>query len=208
MCAILDTNVAVLYGKYLSDMREKTLPPCFRKLLCDDAVEKVVTPAVMDEVWGMCRNGRIDKGTARNLKKLSVSGGAISASLSESIAGAIEAEQRRLAYLTESESAVRWLAAKRRHHEKATGKDYGPVVKMRPIKRYENMTKLCDMAAGDRRIMGEAGALSRGRGRTVLLSSDVDMSLFEGAMKRAAGSDIGVVAPPHESRGGRKRTRW
>ena len=202
LCAVLDTNAAILYGEYMTNGCEERLHPSFRGLLCDDSVDKVVTPAVMNEVWGLLRNKRIGKKTAQNIKSLAVKIDN-AASSSGRIAGAIEAEQRRLMYETDSETAVRWLAAKRKHHEKATGKDYGPVDKMRPINRYNNMSKLCDLAATDRAVMGEAGAVSMRRARTVLISGDADVSLFAAALKSAAGGRIDVVGIEPEPRRGR-----
>lgn len=208
LCAVLDTNAAILYGKYMDNGCEGRLHPTFRGLLCDDKVDKVVTPAVMNEVWGMLRSKRIDKKTAYNIKSLAVGiddNGALS---SGQIAAAIEAEQRRMMYETDSVTAARWLAAKRKHHEKATGKDYGPVDKMRPINRYNNMSTLCDLAAADRAVMGEAGAVSMRRARTVLISGDADVSLFADALKSAVGGRIDVVGiepEPRRGRGGRRR---
>lgn len=202
-CAVLDTNAAVLYGRYMSDKKPGKIHPSFREVLCDDSIDKVVTPVVMKEVWGLFNGKRIDKQTVQNIKSLAVGRDCLDREAGLRIAREIEADQRRLIFETDSSIATSWLAAKRKHHEKAAGKDYGDVKKMRPINRYNHMSKLCDMAAGDRAVMGEAGAVSMGRERTVLLSSDADVSLFEYALKKAvAGRNISVVTIPPASRRG------
>ena len=201
-CAILDTNTAVMYGKYANDEKSHRIPEEFRGLLCDQSVKKVVTPAVMNEVWGLCRSGRLAKDAAGRIQALAVKD--LGAGR-EGVADAIEAEQRRVAGEPKCETAVRWLAAKRIQYQKATGTDYGNPSAMRDRIRCRHLDKLCEMAAGDRLIMGEAALAAAQLGQSVLVTADADMSLFAGALRAATGGGVDVVGIECESRRGRGR---
>lgn len=206
--AVLDTSAAVQYGRYTADLCTLSrVNEEFREILFDDAVEKVVTPAVMGEVWGLYRSNRLPEEAMRKIRPLAVECDADGAAdYIARVAAAVENAQRRAAKAHGSDTAMRWLAAKRRQHQKATGDDYGPPHKMWPWSRKGNLTRLCDMAAGDRKIMAEAAAVSTRRPRTVLLSSDADVSLFGDALSCVTGGIIRVVGiEPADRRRGRGR---
>ena len=202
MCAVLDTNTAVMYGKYASGKMEHKIPDEFRNLLRDSTVQKVVTPAVMAEVRGLCRSGRLPREAADRIGALAVRNEGEGADV---VVRMVEAVQDRVAEEAKSETAMRWLAAKRRQHKDATGEDYGNPSAMSTRSRRRHLAKLCEMAAGDRTIMGEAALVAAQHGRTVLLSADADVSLFADVLKRAAGGRIGVVGIDREARRRRER---
>lgn len=204
MCAVLDTNTAVMYGEYASGKMEHKIPDEFRSLLRDSTVQKVVTPAVMAEVRGLCRSGRLPREAANRIGALAVRNEGEGA---DGVALMVEAVQDRVAEEAKSETAMRWLAAKRRQHKDATGEDYGNPSAMNVRSRRRHLAKLCEMAAGDRTIMGEAALVAARHDRTVLLSADADVSLFADVLKRAAGGRIGVVGIDREARR-RKERGW
>ena len=72
--------------------------------------------------------------------------------------------------------------------------------------RRRHLARLCDMAAGDRAIMGEAAIAAAQHRPAVLLSADADVSLFAGALKRATNGGIDVVGIEREPR--RARGEW
>ena len=204
LCAVLDTNAAVQYGMHAAGRWPETrLDDEFRDLICDKSVEKVVTPAVMNEVWGLYRGKRLNEDAMKKIRGILVKGGGGAYDDSARVAGAIEAEQSRVAGDPKSDTAERWLAAKRMQHQNATGSDYGSPGQMWRWGRRRNLAKLCEMAAGDRGIMGEAACVAARRNRTVLLSSDADVSLFGGALKAASRGSIGVVGVTPARRRGR-----
>ena len=204
LCAVLDTNAAVQYGMHAAGRWPETrLDDEFRDILCDKSVEKVGTPAVMNEVWGLYRGKRLNEDAMKKIRGILVKGGGGAYDDSARVAGAIEAEQRRVAGDPKSDTAERWLAAKRMQHQNATGADYGSPGQMWRWGRRKNLAKLCEMAARDRGIMGEAACVAARRNRTLLLSSDADVSLFEGALKAASRGSIGVVDVTPARRRGR-----
>ena len=208
LCAVLDTNAAVQYGRYAADLCSLSrVDEEFREILFDDSVEKVVTPAVMNEVHGLCRNGRLPEAAMKKIRALAVDGDDTedASGAAERVAAAVEAEQRMVARANGTDRAKRWLAAKRWRYAKKTGEDYGPPHKMWWWGRSRHLARLCDLAAGDRKIMGEAAVVSARRPRTVLLSTDADVSLFDDALSRAAGGSISVVGIGPVGRRGRGR---
>ena len=202
MCAVLDTNTAVMYGKYANDELEHRIPDEFRGLLRDNTVQKVVTPAVMGEVWGLCRSGRLPRDAANRISALAVKNEGDGA---DGVVRMVEAVQDRVAEEAKSETAMRWLAAKRVQYRDVVGKDYGNPSAMSTRSRRKHLAKLCEMAAGDRIIMGEAALVAAQRDNTVLLSADADVSLFADVLGRATGGGCGVVGIDRESRRGKER---
>ena len=192
-----------MYGRYASDETEHRIPEEFRGLLRSKAVKRVVTPAVMSEVRGLCRSGRLPREAADRIGALAVKSVGSGA---EIIAGMIEAEQRMVAEDAKSDTAVRWLAAKRVQYRDATGTDYGNPGAIGVRSRRRHLARLCDMAAGDRAIMGDAAIAAARHRPAVLLSADADVSLFAGALKRATNGGIDVVGIEREPR--RARGEW
>ena len=196
MCAILDTNAAVMYGKYANDEMKHRIPDeRLRRILCDKSVKKAVTPAVMNEVWGLCRGGRLSKEEAMRIRALAVKN---VGDCGDGIARMIKAEQMKVAKDAKCETAMRWLAAKRIQYQNTTGEDYGNPSKMLVRSRRKHLAKLCEMAAGDRAIMGEAALVGMSHGWAVLFSTDADMSLFADAMRTATDSRVDVIGVERE----------
>lgn len=205
LLAVLDTNTAVMYGRYASDEMEHRIPEEFRDLLRSKSVKRVVTPAVMNEVRGLCRSRRLPREAADRIGALAVKSVGSGA---EIIAGMIEAEQRMVAEEAKSDTAMRWLAAKRVQYRDATGTDYGNPGAISVRSRRKHLARLCDMAADDRAIMGEAAMAAARHRPAVLLSADADVSLFAGALKRATGGGLDVVGierEPRRNQGGWRR---
>ena len=191
-CVVLDADAAVLYGLHAPDGTWEGLRPAVRDLLLDGSVEKVVTPAAMRKVRGLCRDGLLAGDAMERIEALA-GGTACDGGGGGRIAAAVESEQRRVADSPDSDAALRWLAARRGRYRMDTGTDYGSPRRMEEGDRRRNLAGLCDMAADGRLVMEEAADISASRARTVLLSGDPDVLLFKDALKRAAAGDIRVA---------------
>lgn len=179
-CLMLDTNMAVTYAKYkCGKIVRNDIHPNHREVMCDMSPPIVVTPTVLHEAKRIYAKGGIAGEVMDKIAALPVERPEGSV---KKYAAVIEAEQRSVVRRAYSRTAAAWLAAKR-------GAGGGGSRKSR-------LGRICDMAANDRTIMAEACELSKRR-KVVLFTSDPDLSLFDFAAKKAAGSRaIEIVGTP------------
>lgn len=213
-CVVLDTNAAIVYGEHANRDGIGRIGIEFRTMLCDESIERVVTPTVLGEAKGLCRHGRISKYALNRIEALAIKEGRSLYRHAGGHAKSIEKMQMDVANDPRSETAARWLAAKRTAYRKAHKADYGRPADMDDDTRRICLGQLCRMAASDRMIMAEAVCVAGRRKKVVLLSTDTDMTLFEdalvtaaggGASGRGGGANIRVAVIPSVPRGKRGR---
>lgn len=211
-CVVLDTNAAIVYGEHANPDGIGRIGIEFRTMLCDKSIERVVTPTVLNEARGLCRHGRISKYALNRIEALAIKEGMSLYRHMDAHAKSIEKMQMDVANDPRSETASRWLAAKRTAYRKAHKADYGRPSGMDDDTRRICLGQLCRMAASDRMIMAEAVCVAGRRKKVVLLSTDTDMTLFEDALVMAArggagggGANIRVAVIPSVPRGKRGR---
>lgn len=184
-CVVLDTNAAIVYGEHADRDGIGKIGLEFRTLLCGKSIERVVTPTVLGEVRRQYQCEQISKYALNRVEALAIEGGRLYEHRDRHVE-VIKKRQRGVANDPRSETATRWLAAKRLAYQKAHKADYGSPVGMDDCSRRFYLGRLCDMAASDRMIMAEAVCVSSLRKEVVLLSTDADMTLFEDALVMAA----------------------